>query len=817
MTLSPDKKGGLLGKLGKLRGRGAAELRVRGAQALSARAERAGLSAQTRVPTDRAFFRLLDPDHFDRAPLSADALLAHFRARRTPRFFAAFDDREATRAQLRRRFSDAHASLSARAERVKSGRFDLLGASDLDFGSPIDWHAEPTSEVRAPLAHWSAIDFLDPRVAGDKKFIWELSRLQHFFALGRAYWRTGDESLAETFAAHADAWMDANPPKRGVNWASSLEVAFRAITWAWSLHFFRDARALTPPLYLRLLKFIHLHARHVETYLSTYFSPNTHLTGEALGLYYVGTAFPQFKRAAHWRALGSRILVEQLERHVLPDGVYVERTTYYHRYTADFYTHFLLLARANEGLDPVPDDARRRAEEKLIALCDHLLYITRPDGTTPYFGDDDGGRLAPLDDSAKNDFRATLAVAATLLARADYKHVAGGASESLLWLTGAEGLRAYDALAAQEPAETSRAFPVGGYYAMRDGWTPQSNFMLIDGGAHGARQLSYGHAHADALSFDLSAEGRPLIVDPGTYTYTGSPVWRDHFRSSRAHNTLAVDGESSSVPASAFRWRHVADARATAWRTHARFDYFAGEHDGYRRLDGHESYERAIVFLKGDYWIVRDRVRASGTHRYELNFQLAPGVEARVEEGAGSQMAHATVNGETALTLFTFSHGGEWSAEEDWVSSAYGERTPAAACRYTSEGKGAQEFVTFALSARAACDARVVRTNAVGGNGYELQRADGSDVLLTNYRSSVVGDRLVSDFEWTWARFDGDGALAELLLINGRNCLLDGQAIIEAGATVAYVHARRDGAELIVETDDSLRRVALNDSRALVT
>src|SRR5205085_3460999 len=120
-----------------------------------------------------------------------------------------------------------------------------------------------------------------------------------------------------------------NPPKLGINWASSLEVAFRAISWLWALHFFRDAAALTPPLYLRLLKSLYAHARHVETYLSTYFSPNTHLTGEALGLYYTGTLLPEFKRAAHWRKLGARILLAQLARHVKPDGVYLEHSTYY--------------------------------------------------------------------------------------------------------------------------------------------------------------------------------------------------------------------------------------------------------------------------------------------------------------------------------------------------------------------------------------------------------------------------------------------------------------------------------------------------------
>jgi hypothetical protein len=691
------------------------------------------------------------------------------------------------------------------------GKFDLLGARDLDFGTPVDWHLEPTSGVRAPLAHWSEIDFLDPRVAGDKKFTWELNRHQYFMTLGRAYWHTGDETFAETFAAHVAAWMDANPPKLGINWASSLEVAFRAISWLWSLHFFKDSHALTPALFLRLLKFLHAHARHVETYLSTYFSPNTHITGEALGLYYLGTLLPEFKRAARWRMLGARILVEQLDRHVQPDGVYLEHSTYYQRYTADFYTHFLLLARAND--EPLSDDARRKRETKLIALLDHLMYVTRPDGTTPYVGDDDGGRLAPLDDDrAPDDFRPTLAAAAVAFARGDYKHVANDAPESLLWLFGTEGLRAYDALTSREPASTSRAFTDSGYYVMRDGWTRDANYMLIDGGAHGSHALNYGHAHADALSFNLAARGRTLLVDPGTYTYTGSREWRDHFRTSQSHNTLAVDGESSSVPAGPFRWQHVANASTSAWHSQPRFDYFAGTHDGYARINGHETYERAVLFLKRDYFVVRDRVRATGTHRYDLNFHFAPGVETLIETEDGARTLRVVANGANALALSVFCREGAWQEEQGWVSPCYGARTSAPVCRYTSEGEGAQEFVTFVLPD----EAQVRRMRVAGGDGYELQHESGRDVLLMSQQSLVSDERLVSDFEWTWTRFATDGALEELILINGRNCTFDSQSIIEARAPVAYAHVRRDGTELIVETDDGARRVALRDNRVVV-
>src|SRR5829696_2581264 len=242
------------------------------------------------------------------------------------------------------------------------------------------------------------------------------------------------------------------------------------------------------------------------------------------------------------------------------------------------------------------------------------MYITRPDGTTPLFGDDDGGRLAMLSDRAANDFRPTVAAGAVLFDRGDYKFVAGDAAEELLWLTGTDGLRRFDSLSAKQPAETSKAFYDGGYYVMRDGWTRESNYLLFDCGPHGS--LACGHAHADALSIDVAAGGRTVLVDPGTYTYTGSKELRDSFRSSHAHNTVTVDDQSSSVPGAAFSWNTTARCSTLKWITTDRFDFVSGKHDGYRPA----IIIREILFLKPDYWIVRDTLRSSGSRQVDVRF-----------------------------------------------------------------------------------------------------------------------------------------------------------------------------------------------------
>ena len=819
--------GGVIIKLKSLKGRGFDEMRVRGAQAVAALAERRGWSAQSRLPNDEAFLKSIDAARLGQFPISAEGLLAHFRARTSPSFFAGFAQSKATVDELRRRWPESEERVIERARRVVEGKFDLLGLHDLSFGDPVDWHFEPLANKRAPLIHWSRIDYLNVDVTGDKKITWELNRQQYLMTLGRAYLYTGDELYARTFARHVADWMEHNPPKIGINWASSLEVAFRSMAWLWALHFFRDSPHLTPALFLNILKALFLHGRHLETYLSTYFSPNTHLTGEALGLFYLGTVLPELKCAGRWRATGERILMNALDWHVRPDGVYFEQSSYYHRYTTDFYTHLYILARANSsaaqsGGSEVGSEAESEVESehrlpgKLTALLDHLLYITRPDGTTPFFGDDDGGRLVMLDERPANDFRAALSTGAALFARPDYKHVAGEAAEETLWLLGTEGLRDFDRIEAHPPAQTSRAFPDGGYYVMRDGWESSANYMLIDCGPHGT--LNCGHAHADMLAFELAACGRTILIDPGTYTYTGASEVRDYFRTSAAHNTLTIDGESSSAPGGTFTWRHVARATPRTWVASRRFDFFEGAHDGYARLASPATHTRSVLFLKNDYWMVRDRVASAGTHRYDLHFHFAPDAKpetAAQNDGALSVREIGSGNA-PGMELSAFGAGGAWQHGDGWVSRCYRERVAAPVYSYSAEATGATEFVTFLVPRVAGHDAetRVRQIEAVNGRAFEMGEGARRDVLVLGGSGDNGGaggelmvetPRIKSDFAWTWARLTDDAPRAEVLsefvLIDGRTFRFDNREVFTAARRVGHVAVRFAEGDVQIDID----------------
>ncbi len=774
----------------KRRRRSFAEVRVRARQWVAAWSERVGISNQIRVPDDGTFAQLLSTEWAS----ATSSALEGFRARTTPRFFAPFSERADVVAALRSRWPQLEGHVIAAADRIRHGEFDLLGRR-VDVGAPIDWHREPVSGTRAGGRHWSRIDFLNPQVAGEYKLTWELNRHQYFTTLGKAYWYTGDERYAATFVEHLMAWMDANPPKLGINWASSLEAAFRVISWIWGLYFFKTSPCLTDAAFLRTLKFLYLHGRHVETYLSTYSSPNTHLTGEALGLLYLGTMFPEFNCAERWRRVGWEILVKQLDKHVRPDGSYFEQSTYYHRYTTDFCLHVSVLGQLN-GL---PVDAAFHG--KLRALLDHLMYITQPDGCTSLVGDDDGGRVLTLDDRAPNDFRAALATGAVLFQRPDYRYVAGTAAEETVWLLGCGGLRGFDALDPAPPAVMSRSFPDGGYYVLRDSWKRDASTMLIDCGPHGV--LNCGHAHADALGFTLVVRGRAVLVDPGTNTYTCPGAARDYFRSSAAHNTVTVAGQSSSIPSGPFSWEHIAHSSLTAWSSAARCDYFEGIHDGFARLTPPAVHSRAVLFLKGDYWIIRDCVRTDGNHDVDVHMHFAPGIAIDVLPPNRIVAQWGPDSDPERIEIGIFGHQGLVRSAETGVSVSYGALSASWSCAFAAPGKGSRELLSF-LVPRSGREKSldVSERPATNGRAFTIVGRGVEDTLLIGGGGEAASQELAGDAAWSWVRRSRGSELpTEFVMLQGRYLAWRGRPLVRSDTPMPYVAARLQGSELHVEVD----------------
>jgi hypothetical protein len=303
-------------------------------------------------------------------------------------------------------------------------------------------------------------------------------------------------------------------------------------------------------------------------------------------------------------------------------------------------------------------------------------------GSLPWVGDADDGYVLQLG-GATADPLELLACGAALFERADFKRIAGGYRETAWWLLGAEGKRRFDAIEAAGPPPplTPRAFEDAGYYLLQHGrpGSPDAISVLFDCGELGFGSLA-AHGHADALSFTVRALGGDLLIDPGTYDYFTYPAWREYFRSTRAHNTIAIDGENQSVPLGSFLWGDRAQARCVAFEGKGDRQVVAGEHDGYRRLLDPVLHRRTIELDASTRTIIiSDDLEMKGSHRVDLYFHFAP--RCGIGDPAGRTIAVETAGGRATLTVDARLKVSSLRGSEDpiagWASSGYHRREAA--------------------------------------------------------------------------------------------------------------------------------------------
>lgn len=477
----------------------------------------------------------------------------------------------------------------ALAGQIRQHRFPILGLV-ADTGPEIPWRRDFVSGVETDLRYFRRIPYLDLRRSGDHKVTWELNRHQHLVVLAQAHLFTADPAYIAEIRAQLESWFAANPFNRGTNWVSALEVAFRALSWMWAYHMVGQKMILE--FRVKWLRQLYLHACYLENNLSTYFSPNTHLLGEALALHALGTFFTGLPGAARWEQLGARVMREEMERQVLPDGAHFEQSTYYHLYATDMFLLHAILTK--------PDQAYM---DKLEKMAEYLHAVSGPSRKLPFLGDDDGGRLFHPYGERSGFARATIATAGIAFQREDWQWAAEDIHPQAAWWLGVDTL----AKKAGEGNWGSRLFSHTGVVAMTSG----GNQVIFDAGPFGP--WSAGHSHADALNVVVRAGDAEILIDPGTFTYVGEQKWRDWFRGTEAHNTVRIDTRDQATAAGPFRWADRPEVTILSWKTNTQRDALEGE-CRYRGF----THRRRVEFQKPDVVLITDDIEGPpGEHTIE--------------------------------------------------------------------------------------------------------------------------------------------------------------------------------------------------------
>jgi hypothetical protein len=574
-------------------------------------------------------------------------------------------------AELNPDLQAAAQTVRVEADRALAHVFDLLGSGPTDLGPEIDWHRDFKSGAGWAPSFYQDVGVLSRIGIADPKVPWDLSRGHQLLALARAAALFRDERYVTELERQLGSWLDANPAGAGINWANPMEVGIRAANWAWALSAISGTGRLDERLASRVVTSLQVHGRHIAANLEgTPHLRSNHYLGNILGLLVLSTVLAGDSAARQWGRAARRAFEREIRRQVLDDGVGFEASLGYHGLAFEI---FLIAWWLCEGSDaPLSDDYR----ERLRRMSDVSLAVRHPSGRTPAFGDADDARVLPAASSRGHKHDHLLWASAGLLDTAAPN--AGPPSAEVAWNFGV-GVWEHAHRAKPPPLAGGAAFQDGGLYALNAVGT----HLVVRCGDVG-QNGNGGHAHNDLLSYELS-RGPEIVVDPGTYLYSADVQARNAFRSTAAHNTVAVASQEIN-PIEAvelFRLRQVADPRLEAWEVKADEVRLVVSHDGFTRLPQRVVHTRAFELDRGDGTLrVTDTLSGHGYVEATGRLHFAPGLEVDAVGPLALQIRSPIV----ADLVF----GGDLSGltlDTSWVSERYGVRTRAPAMSYSMRGE----------------------------------------------------------------------------------------------------------------------------------
>jgi hypothetical protein len=589
---------------------------------------------------------------------------------------------------FKERYPEDAIRLIADAEAVLSGTVTLFQWKKVHLYRPFRWSAA-LGPYGAGEEDWPEIHYTDVKVQHDPrrperdvKWCWELNRFQHLLCLGAAWRLTNDDRFAREARDQLESWMQSVRYPLGVQWSSNLEVALRGLSWARCHILCANSPSWDSPFVGRLITSLYLHLSHVHQELTIHHPPGNHLLGESSALLYLSLVYPLFTRSAQWRSRSVAILNQLVPRLILPDGVYAEQSTGYFRFVCELLLPLLESEpRGGPALAPI-------VWERLAAGLNWANSLSPSGKDMPMLGDSDTGVAIGWRLSDFWDFAPVVSAGAVLLHRSDLiSRIDRFPAEAFL-MAGIEGLETFDRLVAERTAHTAQtwfavkpqSFPRGSYEVSSD-----AHFRIaFDAGPLGLSP-SYGHGHADGLSWVLYWDDTPVITDPGTCHYNARRVWREYFRSMSAHNTIQIDGMAPSRPLGSFRW-----SRNLAIRGQQPFSLPAAHAVGGFMRWGRVAHHRLLLHVFNEGLIVSDSLEGTGEHDVEYRLHFDPRWDVRMVDSAsfvascGSASLDCTLlGGKGDLSILA----GSESPLAGWYARYYGHRIPASTLLGRSRGR----------------------------------------------------------------------------------------------------------------------------------
>jgi uncharacterized heparinase superfamily protein len=414
-------------------------------------------------------------------------------------------------------------------------------------------------------------------------------------------------------------WIQCNPPGAKDAW-DPFPISVRLVNW---IKYMSHAR-LSDEEGETLRRSIYLQTLWLERSLERHLLGN-HLFKNLKALVFSGLFFKGFD-AERWLRKGLRLLDREIREQILPDGGHFERSPMYHSMIFEDCLDLLNI------FGEKPRSECRGLKSLLTAVCplmrDFLVGMLHPDEEIALFNDAAFGIELPP--SRLLEYASCLLKNAITRLKVQY------------W-----------------------SFSESGYYIIAPG---KGDRMIIDCGAVGP-DYQPGHAHCDTLSYELSLDGQRVIVDSGVYDYQNGDM-RQYVRSTRAHNTIMVNGKEQSEIWSAFRVaKRAKPIHANIEKTDTHKIRFCGAHDGYKKLPGNVIHERTVEFNETNAWTIIDRIMGKRKHQVKNFIHIHPDLKV-VIEGKEVQLLDRRKNKRNA-SIMVLSQD-TVSLEKGWYCSEFG-------------------------------------------------------------------------------------------------------------------------------------------------
>ncbi len=413
----------------------------------------------------------------------------------------------------------------------------------------------------------------------DPEWAWFFNRHYAFNFVLETWQKTGDKRYRDWVLATLDDWILQHPAPGRMTFSSAwrpLEAARRILgPWTLAYRVLNDDPAFTPERRERFLTSIQAHGEQLRHHHALF---GNHLITEMLALAQLCVTFPANKNTDEWLTYSLDQLEKNYRDQVYPDGAYKELSTHYQVIVALNYQQLLTLLTESGRLEEA-----RHWKPAVDRLWAYLQAVQKPDGSNPLTNDSDSEDLQSL-------------------LRRNAPHLA------------------------TIPSETT-TLPYAGQTVFRSGDQSRAQWAFFDHGPRGT-----AHQHDDHLQFSLSLGQRDFLVDNGRYTYSPGP-WRDYFAGATGHNVLLLDGHASDQGPDAINpCTEPASGLSIGehWETASGDTRFALP-DTARAAD----WRRIVINLRGNGWIVLDRLVTFAPHRLETLWHWHPDCEVTANGPAG--------------------------------------------------------------------------------------------------------------------------------------------------------------------------------------